>query len=608
MRLVLLLFSLITSVFAHDYGFYDYYRGSPFTIGFRPEINYQSQQQQEQNRSNSYYVPDVNVSGQVVSGIQSSSNRLQTRINDSNTDYINFGDNFSQFMTQVGAGLSGALQREFVNSVLANTGRVTLDQIVPVVPFLDDMPTVELTWLPQTNNKLNQARFQASKFFDDLYKRCQTESCNAAGALNLQRGVNELLRQAIENGKNASVLQSWGEDTRSYESSVDNINDLFENLTSEGVLAVALEQERFKKNLQKFYNEWGIPWSEIKSNGELSDVEELADNVFHLRKCIAQGNCDMAPMAIEGEHQNVKKQFNSLLKTQKRVSGFKGNSLYKSVAQEFLGQSSNSLAFGDLVNSKKLDDVSNALIDVGLGLIPGVNVGKDAYELITGKSLVTGEELSVFDRALAGVGILTLGGSSYLKAGVKTLNKLGPLAKVGLGKALDLGAGAVNVSKRLIAQIGTSKFTKVMRTSKGQRPDPSTYLKESYIKKHLSHFKEGASRIVSKKNYDRYGGYREDGTAFVLTKSEADKIIANAAGDKRVLESSLGLPEGSLDSDSLLRIDITNPSELNIRMPSGNEAGANSLWIPGGKLPDGSLEAVIDLKDAPINAIDVNGV
>jgi hypothetical protein len=33
---------------------------------------------------------------------------------------------------------------------------------------------------------------------------------------------------------------------------------------------------------------------------------------------------------------------------------------------------------------------------------------------------------------------------------------------------------------------------------------------------------------------------------------------------------------------------------LNLRIPSGNEAGANEFWIPGGKLPDGNSEAVID--------------
>jgi hypothetical protein len=38
---------------------------------------------------------------------------------------------------------------------------------------------------------------------------------------------------------------------------------------------------------------------------------------------------------------------------------------------------------------------------------------------------------------------------------------------------------------------------------------------------------------------------------------------------------------------------------------SGNEAGANSLWIPGGRLPDGYLEAVIDAANLPLEKYTV---
>ena len=35
-------------------------------------------------------------------------------------------------------------------------------------------------------------------------------------------------------------------------------------------------------------------------------------------------------------------------------------------------------------------------------------------------------------------------------------------------------------------------------------------------------------------------------------------------------------------------------NDLNMRMPSGNEAGANDQWLSGGYLPSGQNEAVID--------------
>ncbi|WP_240056243.1 hypothetical protein [Pseudomonas silesiensis] len=43
-----------------------------------------------------------------------------------------------------------------------------------------------------------------------------------------------------------------------------------------------------------------------------------------------------------------------------------------------------------------------------------------------------------------------------------------------------------------------------------------------------------------------------------------------------------------------VRIDIPTPDKLGLRIPSGNETGAKQFWLPGGKLPDGNFEAVID--------------
>ena len=60
------------------------------------------------------------------------------------------------------------------------------------------------------------------------------------------------------------------------------------------------------------------------------------------------------------------------------------------------------------------------------------------------------------------------------------------------------------------------------------------------------------------------------------------------------METELGLPQGFLDSNKVVRIDIANPHDFNLRIPSGNEAGANEQWVPGGALPNGSSEAVVD--------------
>jgi hypothetical protein len=74
------------------------------------------------------------------------------------------------------------------------------------------------------------------------------------------------------------------------------------------------------------------------------------------------------------------------------------------------------------------------------------------------------------------------------------------------------------------------------------------------------------------------------------------------------MENELGLPEGFLDSNTIVRIDIADPEAYNLRIPSGNEAGANDQWIPGGFLPDGAPEGVVDGGDIPPDDYSVTNV
>ncbi|TXH42935.1 MAG: hypothetical protein E6Q92_05630 [Burkholderiaceae bacterium] len=122
---------------------------------------------------------------------------------------------------------------------------------------------------------------------------------------------------------------------------------------------------------------------------------------------------------------------------------------------------------------------------------------------------------------------------------------------------------------------------------------------EAVIASQLAQFNDGAARFMSQSNLDKYGPAQRDGTAFVMTKAQADKLLHETAGNPRAMEDALGLPPGFLESEQLVRVDIPEPRKLGARVPSGNEAGANPMWIPGGKLPTGNLEAVIDLGSAP---------
>ncbi|WP_234796037.1 endonuclease [Mycobacteroides chelonae] len=148
----------------------------------------------------------------------------------------------------------------------------------------------------------------------------------------------------------------------------------------------------------------------------------------------------------------------------------------------------------------------------------------------------------------------------------------------------------------------------ILSFEKGSRPDPSEYLPREYIDHHLAPFNDGASRFMPESNLDKYGIAQRDGTSFVMPKGEADSLIGSTHGNPRLMEQALGLPEGYLDSNKLVRVDIPNPGNYELRMPSGNEAGANEQWIPGGKLPDGASEAIIDGGRVPNGGYNVTEI
>ena len=83
-----------------------------------------------------------------------------------------------------------------------------------------------------------------------------------------------------------------------------------------------------------------------------------------------------------------------------------------------------------------------------------------------------------------------------------------------------------------------------------------------------------------------------------------DQIVADAGGDMRVVEQRLNLNAGSLSNGDAVALYVPPENLGGIRIPSGNEAGANRQWVPGGYTASGTAEAVVDLRTAPIIEIE----
>lgn len=160
------------------------------------------------------------------------------------------------------------------------------------------------------------------------------------------------------------------------------------------------------------------------------------------------------------------------------------------------------------------------------------------------------------------------------------------------------------------------KVNDIILTNKGYRPDPVEYLSKEYIEEHLAQFDEGISVIQSGWDYGRYSeingfvGVPDDNTLFVMPKAYCDEIILKANGNMSIIEKELGFPEGYFsDRGGLVRIDVEDTSGLNLRIPNGNETGANSLWTPGGytsgNIPE-VISDIIPLEKTEISRININ--
>lgn len=136
----------------------------------------------------------------------------------------------------------------------------------------------------------------------------------------------------------------------------------------------------------------------------------------------------------------------------------------------------------------------------------------------------------------------------------------------------------------------------VINAGKGDRPDPGDYLDGDYIRDHLSQFENGATRIYRTESLENYGPGNQN-TTYVFPTDQLDNLMSQSKTPQD-LANSLGLPEDFFVGADVQLRDFA-PHELDgLRMPSGNEGGTDvDAWIPGGYLPSGIPEAVIDIPE-----------
>eukprot|EP01084_Bolivina_argentea_P004350 8279_1 len=190
----------------------------------------------------------------------------------------------------------------------------------------------------------------------------------------------------------------------------------------------------------------------------------------------------------------------------------------------------------------------------------------------------------------------------------------------------------------------TGCATQIKNKTKGNRPEPCQYFSEEQIKKHLQPFHDGAAYIVKNFIMEHHNWNVEEPTLvtertpskmtewigmeygqYVGTLETYKKMLeqvdltlqdnddkSGATQYAEIFDTTLGFPkdwsfvnpnttpDSQKEKMTIVLVVIKGYLVTNyidartMRMPSGNEIGANKEWIPGGYLPTGKPEAVID--------------
>jgi len=121
----------------------------------------------------------------------------------------------------------------------------------------------------------------------------------------------------------------------------------------------------------------------------------------------------------------------------------------------------------------------------------------------------------------------------------------------------------------------------------------------------LEGFEQGGTKLVSSEMLGQYPGSPTIGLpagTFIAPTVEIDAMLAQGLSRSQIAEK-LGINNPAFLKGDLIRVDLSPNAlrSLNLRPPSGGEAGANNLFIPGGKTVGGVTEGVV-------NGIPVNGI
>lgn len=488
-RFIFIYISLIAASFGQ--GLFDNESPLGITITYDPKVTAQQMQNQEEQRVGGRYIQDQQTQARVNNTLRNTDQQLRAAIDSMSGTTVTSSDNFARIMANMGGNPSYELQRKFIEAIATSTGMMDNSSVVTVVPYLSDLNYTKIN--QNHSDILNRARLKVSSALAKSYVHCNSHNCSVLSLATTKEALDQMINQAVINADHADFLRSWGEDVSFSDEALSDFAASIENLEAlelSDVIAQIQKQQEVDLRLNEMVNDWDVEFQDThRQTNANSEVDQMARDIINLRSCMARQDCRSATvtnldpsLAMQASYR----QLESIVNTSKVISAASVNNETKSSAFDFLSISTDALITGDIKSSKDFEQVANSIIDVALGLTPGVGIAKDVYELVTGENLVTGEELSSFDRILSAVSVVTLGGSKYVQTGITALKKLGVTTQL-----LETSKNIIHPAMKLGLKAKNEITNFVQLSKQVLRADSNTF-------RHLDNIVESASRVNPK--------------------------------------------------------------------------------------------------------------
>jgi len=169
----------------------------------------------------------------------------------------------------------------------------------------------------------------------------------------------------------------------------------------------------------------------------------------------------------------------SLMDLQAKIAKIRPLTNTQAIGQQLglaaIDEADEAAASADDERTKKNYELAKASLDIALGFVPVLNVGQSLYEAVTGKSVMTGEDIGKFGQVMAILGVATLGGHSVIKSSLSTFGKIAEAAlkvaseasRNSFREAFGLSSKFVESAAKLFDKTGLSNFFDIIKNETG---------------------------------------------------------------------------------------------------------------------------------------------